>query len=154
MTTSAEVKAPRRVRVEVDRRDRWRSLTWLAVAAVLIAFALALFGLPPVDLHAPPHYAGYMDPFCGGTRAIRLAAMGDWQASWRYNPIGVPLFLAFVLVIVRAAVGWTTGRWVTVRIDWTRRGRAAAWLVLIVLLIVLDINQQLHADLLMSDSVS
>lgn len=140
----------RRVWVEVEKRDRWQPATWLAVAAAVIAVLMAIFGLPPIDLHMPPHYFGIMDPLCGGTRAIRLAAMGDWGASWRYNPIGIPLLVVLVALVARAAVGWITGRWVTLRVRWTRRGKAIAWVVVAVLVVALEINQQAHVDLLMS----
>lgn len=115
---------------------------------------MAIIGLPPVDLHMPPHYAGIMDPLCGGTRAIRLAAMGDWGASWRYNPIGIPLLIVCVILVVRAAIGWLSGRWLTLRIRWTRRGKQIAWLLVAAAVIALEINQQAHVELLMSHAGS
>jgi hypothetical protein len=45
-------------------RHRWAGL--LAVAGLAAGGAMAIFGLPPVDLHGPLHYAGIMDPLCGG----------------------------------------------------------------------------------------
>lgn len=143
---------PPSISLKVERSDRWQPVTWLAFAAGIIAVTMVIIGLPPFDLHLPPHHAGIMDPFCGGTRAIRLAAMGNWAESWRYNPIGVPLFIVCVMLMVRAVVGWISGRWVTLRIHWTRRGKVIAWLLGAALVIALEINQQAHAELLMSSA--
>lgn len=151
MTTAA---IPRRARIwfEVERHDRWQAVTWIAFAAIVIAVVMAVIGLPPIDFHTPLHYAGIMDPLCGGTRAIRLAAKGDWVASWRFNPVGIPLLIVCVLLAGRALVGWTTRRWVTLRIRWTRRGKLFAWLVVVAFLIALEINQQAHVGLLTSQA--
>lgn len=138
------------VSLKVETNDRWRTASWLAGLAVAIAGLMAIAGLPPLDLHMPPHYWGIMDPLCGGTRAIRLAVMGEWSESWRYNPIGVPLLLVLVLLVLRAIVGLTTGRWFTPRLRWTRRRKVLAIVIATVLIVALEINQQAHADLLMS----
>lgn len=148
------IPTPPRVWFEVEHSDRWRAVTWLAIAAAAIALVMAIVGLPPVDLHMPPHYAGIMDPLCGGTRAIRLAALGHWSESWRYNPIGIPLLIICVILVVRAAIGWLFGRWLTLRIHWTRRGKQIAWLLVAVAVIALEINQQAHVELLMSHAGS
>ncbi|MEI6622525.1 MAG: DUF2752 domain-containing protein [Actinomycetes bacterium] len=135
---------------EVEQRDRWWPTTLLAIAVVAIAVAMAVIGLPSADTHTPLHHMGIMDPGCGGTRAIRLAAMGQWTESWRYNPIGIPLFVGCVVVILRAAVGWVSGRWLTLRISWTHRGKVVGWIVLVATIVALEINQQSNAALLMS----
>lgn len=149
MTTESALRRAR-VWVEVERRDRWQPVTWIATVAAVIAVVMAIVGLPPVDLHMPQHHAGIMDPLCGGTRAVRLAALGDWAQSWRYNPIGIPVLIVCVLLVQRALVGWVSGRWVSLRVRWTRRGKCLAWIVAAVLVVLLEINQQAHAELLMS----
>jgi hypothetical protein len=45
-----------------QRRDRHRPITVLAFVGVTSAVALAVFGLPPVDLHAPFHRFGVHGP--------------------------------------------------------------------------------------------
>lgn len=91
-----------------------------------------------------------MDPLCGGTRAIRFAAMGNWAESIRYNPLGLLCFLGFLALIGRAVMGFLTHRWYTFSLTWTRtRGWTAAAVVLR-LLIALDIRQQSIAPLLMA----
>lgn len=120
------------------------------MAGLAVAAVMARAGLPPVDLHGPLHRFGVMDPLCGGTRAVRLAAMGSWSESWRYNPVGVPIVLGASALVSRAAVGWATGRWVVASVGWTSRRRWAAGAVLGLALAVLDINQQAHATLLLS----
>jgi hypothetical protein len=127
-------------------QDAWPVLTRLALAGLCLAAGMALVGIPPMGLHGPLHMFGIMDPLCGGTRAVRLAGMGRWSESWRYNPAGVPLVVGAGLLLLRGSVGWVTGRWVTVTVKWTRQRRWAAFLVLA--LLALEINQQEHAALL------
>ena len=130
-------------------QDPWPVLTLLAPIGLLLAAGLALVGLPPFDLHGPLHLFGIMDPLCGGTRAVRLAAMGRWAESWRYNPAGAPLVVGAGVLVLRASAGWATGRWVTVTVRWTRQRRWAVWALLALALVVLEINQQEHAALLL-----
>lgn len=65
------------LRISLERRDRHWWLTLLGGLALAIAAAMAIFELPPVDLHSPLHKIGIMDPLCGGTRAARYTAQGD-----------------------------------------------------------------------------
>ncbi|WP_344215712.1 DUF2752 domain-containing protein [Kribbella sancticallisti] len=111
------------------------------------AIALLVVGVPRVDLHGPLHYLGVMDPFCGGTRAMFLLLSGHPAEAATYNPIVFPLAAMTVLAIVRIGVGWSTGRWVDVRLS--RNWRRALIAVCILALAALEIRQQLHADLLM-----
>ena len=46
---------------------------------------MALWGLPPVDLHGPLHRLGIMDPVCGGTRSAYFAVSARWALAWYYN---------------------------------------------------------------------
>lgn len=127
----------------VGGTDRLRAVTLAAVAGLVLGAAMAVFGLPPVDLHGPNHYVGIMSPTCGATRSVWAAMSGDWAMSWRYNPIGIPLVLGAAAVLVRAAVGAATGRWLNVDI------RAPRTLLVITAAgtVALWIRQQLNADL-------
>lgn len=136
----------RHLDLAVDPTDRHRLLTVLAAAGLAGAAVLAVFGLPPADLHGLLHFAGIMDPLCGATRGVRHTARGEWALAWRYNPASIPLVAGAVLLLIRHLVGALTGRWVTVRV---RRTRTTVTLAVIALL-VLQVNQQLHADLLMA----
>lgn len=51
---------------------------WIAVAlcGLMAAVVLAVFGLPPADLHGVLHRLGVMDPLCGGTRSVYLTLHG------------------------------------------------------------------------------
>ncbi len=59
------------VQVGVEPCDRRRWLPFCGVLALAIAAVMAVFGLPPVDLHRPPHRVGIMDALFDGTRAVR-----------------------------------------------------------------------------------
>jgi len=138
------------VRVSWQRRDQHRLVTYLAMVGVVIAGAMAVFGLPPVDLHGPFHRFGIMDPLCGGTRAARYTAQGEWALAWKYNPLGILAVLGATAVTIRTVIGALTRRWIAVQIYWTPRRRRAAILIVLALLVALEVRQQLRADLLIA----
>jgi hypothetical protein len=137
-------------RWSLQPRDRWYLLTLLAAIGAALAIAMAVAGLPPVELNGPLHNFSIMDPLCGGTRAVRLAARGQWVESWRYNPIGVPLVAGAALLLMRAGVGLATRRWLTIDLHLTRVRLRAAGVIAVLLLIALELNQQAHAELLLT----
>ena len=132
--------------LRIEHQDRAQALLPIALAGLVIAFGLAVAGLPPVDLHGPFHRFGIMDPLCGGTRALRLAARGDITGALAWNPLSPILLTGAVAVVLRFAVGAATGRWVNVRITTDRRLLIAAFAVLVVLL---EVRQQTNAAMLM-----
>lgn len=142
------------VRMIVERRDRYRWITLGATGLVAAAGAMAVFGLPPIDLHGPLHWYGIMDPLCGGTRAARLTVLGRWDEAWRYNPLGILSVLVVSLLLLRGVIGVTTGRWATLQTTWTRRARRVAVVVAVILVVLLEIRQQGRAELLMSDTLT
>ncbi|MEO5666412.1 MAG: DUF2752 domain-containing protein [Nocardioides sp.] len=142
------------VRISLERRGQHGLFTTLGVLALAIAAAMAIFGLPPVDLHSPMHKIGIMDPLCGGTRAARYAAQGNLAEAWRYNPLSILVVYGAGLTILRAVVGLLGRRWVTCTVSWTRGRRRWAITIVIVLVALLEIRQQLRADLLMADTLS
>lgn len=154
MSTS-EPEAPGRaaawalpIRLRTEDRDRHRVVTFLAVAGLAAGAAMAVFGLPPVDLHSPLHYMGFMMPTCGATRAVWAAMGGDLAMSLRYNPLGIVLVGGAIALLLRLAAGVLTGRWVNVRVvSWWSVG-----VIVTVLTVALWINQQLNVDLLMTSS--
>jgi len=127
-----------------DDADAHRYLPWLAVAGVAAAATMALFGLPPINLHSPLHRLGIMDPLCGGTRATRSLAIGDIDTALRFNPGVMVLPLGVAAVAVRTFVGITTGRWAHVQI----RRSPALLVLLIAATAALWVRQQLNAELL------
>lgn len=130
-------------------RDRWRTLTVLATVGVLLATGMAMFGLPPVDLHGPVHRAGLMDPFCGGTRATRFAARGQFGRAWTYNPLGIAVVLGAAALLVRAMVGVIYRRWLTIDLQLGPRGRRLVVALVVLLVVALEIRQQSRVDLLL-----
>ena len=130
----------------VDRSDQHRHLLILAVAGAGVATVLAVVGLPPVDLHNPLHRAGIMDPGCGGTRALRLAARGDILGALSWNPASPVLLIGALGYIVRTIVGAATGRWLNARATWQPR----TYMILgCVAMVALEVRQQGIASRLM-----
>jgi len=129
------------------RWDHDDSLTWaapLAFGGLTAATMLAIFGMPPVNLHGPLHFIGVMDPLCGMTRGVAASLRGDLLTAWRFNPAS-PLVPALgMAAIVRWACGRIAGRWLTVRY----RGSAISATVIAAAVVALQVNQQLNADLL------
>jgi len=74
------------VRLVWTDHDQRARLSRLAIIGLAVGIAIAIFGLPPVDIHGPLHYLGIMDPLCGATRGARLALQGHLAQAWRYNP--------------------------------------------------------------------
>ena len=138
------------LRITLERRERHWWLTAGTGLALSIAVAMAVFGLPPIDLHGPLHKIGIMDPLCGGTRAARYAAQADLAQAWRYNPLSIIIVYGAALAVVRTAVGVLGRHWVTVAVAWTPRRRRWAFAIAVALLVLLEIRQQARADLLMS----
>lgn len=135
--------------IEGSKTDRMRTLTLLGVAGLVASIAMAVFGLPPVDLHGPLHRMGIMDPLCGGTRAARLTAQGHLLEAWRYNPLGILATGAAALATARLAVGVVMRRWINVRVGWSPRRTRLALAVLAIATVLLEIRQQGRADLLL-----
>ncbi|MGI8795370.1 MAG: DUF2752 domain-containing protein [Acidimicrobiia bacterium] len=123
-----------------------RHAQWLGLVLVggVGAVALAVFGLPPVGIHGPLHHLGIMDPFCGMTRAVRSFARGELDAAWRYNPASFVLAALAAAVLVRAAVGLASRRWLEIDVVRSR----AAIAVALPLVALLWFNQQQHMALL------
>lgn len=134
-----------KVEVRLTERDSLPTVTTLAEVGLVGVIVLARFGMPPLDLHGPLHFVGIMDPLCGMTRGVAATAHGNLGQAFAYNPASVPFVAGLVFGVVRAAIGMLTGRWVHFRPLPTRLG----WALLAVAVAALEVNQQLHADLLM-----
>jgi hypothetical protein len=130
--------------VLVRSHDTHPVWTRIALCGLLAALLLAIFGMPPVDLHGLLHHFGVMDPFCGGTRSVYLTLHGHLRDAVRYNPAGPALVVAALALLLRAAIGWSSRRWVDVHVP-----QKLLIPVAVVMLAALDTNQQLHAALLM-----
>ena len=133
-------------RVEVLDEDHHRALTVLAVTGLAAGVALAVFGMPPIDLHLPTHRLGLMSPTCGMTRGVAALLRGDAQSASAYNPASFLVVIGAGLALARFVVGLAARRWVTFYVDVTPAG----WIVITAALIALWSNQQAHAELLMT----
>jgi hypothetical protein len=132
------------IRVEAIDRYPWWTTVALATAAIIVV--LAVVGLPPVDLHGPLHYLGIMDPLCGGTRSVYLTTHAHLRAAITYNPAAPLMPLVTLALLARAFVGRVFGYCITP----ARPRRAVVLWCAVVALVALEINQQLHAELLTS----
>lgn len=137
------------LRLSWEERDQHRLVTVVALIGVIIAAAMGVWGLPPVDLHGPLHKVGIMDPLCGGTRAARYTIEGRLGDAWRYNPLGILAVAGAIAATARSALGLLARRWLTLTVAWTPRRRATTVTIALVLLVLLEIRQQTRADLLM-----
>jgi len=136
------------VNVIVEPRDRHRAVLFVALVGLMAALVMALAGLPPVDLHGPLHRHGIMDPLCGGTRALRLAARGHLLRAVQWNPASPLLLLGAVAFVSRTLIGYLTGSWANLRISWRR---PSFWMPLVVALVALEVRQQHLAPMLLRE---
>lgn len=146
----APSEALRWCRLSWQTRDRHRWITLLGLVGLVTAAVMAVYGLPPVDLHGPLHRLGIMDPLCGGTRSARFTAQGDLIQAWRYNPLGIVTVSIALAATARTAIGVLARRWLSLQMTWTPGRRRLTVVVLVVLLVALDVRQQLRADLLIA----
>ena len=130
--------------VRVRRQDAHPLWTRIALCGFLLALLLAVLGVPHLDIHGPLHYLGVMDPFCGGTRSVYLTLHGHLREAVRYNPAGPIVVVVAIALVLRAAIGWSSRRWVELRVP----SRLLIPMA-VVTLVALELNQQLHAALLM-----
>jgi hypothetical protein len=142
--TGAASRDSRWIVVGWDDHDRHRWLARTAGVGVVLAMSMALFGLPPVDLHGPLHYLGIMGPLCGMTRATRHFARFEVTAALEYNPAVLVLAFGGVLALGRSVYGWRTGRWLSIQIE----RRRTVIVVAVVLLVALSVRQQANVELL------
>jgi hypothetical protein len=143
---ASSIHAPPSMRsaVLVRRHDAHALWTRITLCGLLVALLLAVLGVPHLDIHGPLHYLGVMDPFCGGTRSVYLTLHGHLRDAVRYNPAGPILVVAAIALVLRAAIGWSSRRWVDVHVP-----PRLLIPVAVVMLVALEVNQQLHAALLM-----
>jgi hypothetical protein len=135
------------VRVSWETRNtRWWWLGAAGAVVVLSGAAMAVWGMFPLDLHEPTHFAGIMSPTCGLTRSVVATFRGDFPMAWRYNPAGLLVAAVSVAALVRLVAGVVAGRGPVLRV---RPGRIG-WIVFGLALLALEIRQQGQADLLMT----
>lgn len=87
-----------------------------------------------------------MDPLCGGTRSVYLTTHAHLAAAIQYNPAAPLVPLVTLALLARALVGRVFGWWITP----SRPRRTVVLWCAVVALVALEINQQLHAELLTS----
>jgi len=145
MTIPTATHPTARVHISWADRDGARDLSIITLVGIALAAVMAVFGLPPLNIHGPQHFIVIMDPLCGMTRAVRFLALGDIARAVHYNPASPLLALFAAVMLVRLAAGLSTHRWLDVRVHRSLGLRVALGM----LIAMLWINQQAHAALLM-----
>lgn len=135
----------RGLRPRLEREDRHPHLRFLVLAGGCAAAFLVVVGLPPVWYHGPLFHLGVMTPVCGGTRSVAAVLHGELGVAWVYNPAGPFVVAGGAALLLRHAVGRSTGRWLNLA---GSRGRVMV-VVGILLVGLLWAHQQANAELLM-----
>jgi hypothetical protein len=138
------------IRARFERIDRHRVIGVLTVVGLVAGALIAIFGLPPIEVHSPLRLFGMVCPFCGATRAVQALIQGDPSTAWHYNPIAFPVVIGGAAVVVRLALGLYTGRWLNVRMTRPRLVYALG----AALFVALWVNQAQHAAMLRADDGS
>lgn len=143
-------EAQPRLGLSWQRSDRHGLITAIGLLGMATAVAMAVYGLPPVDLHGPLHRFGIMDPLCGGTRAAYYTTQGQLALAWKYNPLGIITVAMAAVATTRIVVGLLSRHWLTLHVTWTPSRVKIAVTIGLVLLVMLEVRQQLLANLLMA----
>ncbi|HEY3682964.1 MAG TPA: DUF2752 domain-containing protein [Streptosporangiaceae bacterium] len=138
------------IAARVERIDRHRVIGVLTVVGLAVGALIAIFGLPPLEVHSPLRLFGMVCPFCGATRAVQALLQGDPHTAWHYNPIAFAVVIGGAAVVVRLAAGLFTGRWLNIRMTRPR----LVYAVGAVLFVALWVNQAQHAAMLRADDGS
>lgn len=146
----AGTQRPPTLRLVSERVDRHRPITAIALAGLSVGALLAIAGLPPVDLAGPLSLGGVVCPLCGGTRAVYYVMLGQWGTAWTYNPLGILLVTGAAGMLVRHLVGTISRQWLNLRVRWHRAAVTCLIAVLAAGTAALWVNQQLHAELLLT----
>ncbi|MGH9244662.1 MAG: DUF2752 domain-containing protein [Acidimicrobiales bacterium] len=98
--------------------------------------------------HGPLHFVGVMDTLCDMTRGVVALLRGSFTEALRHNPAS-PLVVAggvgAVGAVVRGTYGRRVGRWLNLT---GRRPTTVSIALPAVIVGALEVNQQLHAELL------
>lgn len=132
------------IRGRIEAVDRHRIYGVLALVGLAAGGAMAIFGLPPLEVHSPLRLFGWVCPFCGATRAVQALMRGDFHTAWMYNPVAFLVIPGGIAVVVRSLVGLVTGRWWNIRV--TRP--ALVLTVAGIAFAALWVNQARHAAML------
>jgi hypothetical protein len=80
---------------------RMRKLHGVCMAVIIAASILlpSAQGWPKLCLFNS--LTGYPCPFCGLSRSFMAIGHGDFKTAWRYNLLGVPLYVLFATLAIR-----------------------------------------------------
>lgn len=138
------------IRVSLDSEDHMRALSVLVLIGMIAAVALAIFGVPSIHFPPAPSWEyGIVVPTHGLLRASTALARGQFGLAWAFNPASYLVALVAFGTVLRWLVALTTRRWINVSVRFT----AIVWIVIAGLTVVLWINQQLHADLIINETI-
>jgi hypothetical protein len=91
--------------VHADRKGQEKvSVSWFALTGVTISILAGTFLLSHSSLSGPPcpfkTILHLPCPGCGMTRSLSVLWHGDLYLSFRYHPLGLPLFAGCLLLLV------------------------------------------------------
>ncbi len=133
--------------VRWEGHDRHPTITRLVLIGIPFVALLAVFGLPPIDIHGPLHYLGIMGPTCGMTRGVMWTARGDLARAWQFNPASLLVLPTMIGLTGRAIYGKITSRWLNLHIRW----RPWLWIIPALLILLLSVRQQLNVGFLLAN---
>jgi hypothetical protein len=127
-----------------------RTLSWLVLIGIVAAVIFAVFGLPAFHFPPAPTWEyGVVVPTHGLTRGSTALARGQFGVAWAFNPASFLVALLAVATVLRGIVALATHRWINVSVRFT----AWVWITLGLLVAALWLNQQLHADAIINDTI-
>src|SRR5712692_9683270 len=114
-------KAPLAAVAEATTGDRWLAFTFLGAGIPWLAYTRLYFFLQPRHLTFDGglfmRLLNKPDPFCGGTRTFAWMWRGDVGRAVAVYPLGPPLFVATVALVLYGLYVLVTGRAVQINLS-------------------------------------
>lgn len=137
---------PRRLTVRMTAIDEMRHITFLAIVGLLIVAAMRISGRIPIGVPMPTHAVGWVEPTCGITRGSISILRGDFALAFRFNPLSFLVIAFGIAGSIRAIVGWTTHRWLDIRVRMSKM----IWALLGIAVVAFWLYQQTRADFIIN----
>lgn len=92
------------MRVRIDQPANrfpspWELYSLIVLVGAAVYIPLSYFTTWFPEIHSPMRYSGAACPLCGGTRAVTALVTGQFVLAFRYNPLAVFVFAAFLFAM-------------------------------------------------------